>query len=170
MDTNRISATLSTEDQQVVVTALASIRQKLPFLIDLTVDERVGLPKLGDKSQAFVKKGLEIATLHQDLFAPVFLEEMRKDAQLLDSLGPIRVAVEQLRKQIDDTVMQTGAEAYAAARTVYTVTKTPFANAALRTAANDLGKRFGRKPKTTASDEPASSTPGTTNASAAQNA
>ena len=52
-----------------------------------------------------------------------------------------------LQKQINDTVVQVGAEAYAAARTVYAVTKTPYAGAILRTAAEDLGKRFGRKPR-----------------------
>ena len=52
-----------------------------------------------------------------------------------------------LQKQINDTVVQVGAEAYAAARTVYAVTKTPYAGAILRTVADDLGKRFGRKPR-----------------------
>ena len=72
---------------------------------------------------------------------------MRKDAQLLVGLSPIRLAIDLLQKQIDDTVVQLGAEAYAAARTVYAVTKTPYAGAILRTAAEDLGKRFGRKPR-----------------------
>ena len=52
-----------------------------------------------------------------------------------------------LQKQINDKVVQVGAEAYAAARTVYAVTKTPYAWAILRTAADELGKRFGRKPR-----------------------
>ena len=88
---------------------------------------------------------------------------MRKDAQLLDTLSPIRLAIDLLQKQIDDTSVQVGAEAYAAARTVYAVTKTPYAGAILRTAADDLGKRFGRKSraaaaKPTSSAEPASAT------------
>ncbi len=128
------------------------------------------MAKLGDKTQAFVKKGVDIATQHQALFASNFLEEMRKDAQLLESLAPIRVAVDLLRKRIDDTVTQAGAEAYAAARAVYTVTKTPFANAALRNASDDLGKRFGRKPRAAATSQPPSSTPDTSPASAKNNA
>ena len=62
-------------------------------------------------------------------------------------LSPIRLAIDLLQKQIDDTVVQVGAEAYSAARTVYAVTKTPYAGGILRTAAEDLGKRFGRKPR-----------------------
>ena len=72
---------------------------------------------------------------------------MRKDAQLLDVLSPIQLRIQTLAKKIDDTTMQIGAEAYAAARTVYTVTQTPFAKAAMRTASDDLAKRYGRKKK-----------------------
>jgi hypothetical protein len=84
---------------------------------------------------------------HPQMFAAAFLDEMRKDAQLLDVLSPIQLAIQTLAKKLDDTAMQVGAEAYAAARTVYTVTKTPFAKAAMRTASDDLAKRYGRKKK-----------------------
>jgi len=69
---------------------------------------------------------------------------MRKDAQLLDSLSPIALAVKTLAKKLDDTTMQLGAEAFAAARTVYTVTKTPFAKAALRSDRQSEGKNCDR--------------------------
>lgn len=39
-----------------------TIKQKLPFLIDLIAEERKSLPKMGDKSRAFVSKALEVAT------------------------------------------------------------------------------------------------------------
>ena len=61
MNTNRVSATLLTADQEAVMTALGVIRERLPFLIDLTTAERVILPKLGDKTQPFVKKAVDIA-------------------------------------------------------------------------------------------------------------
>jgi hypothetical protein len=154
MDPNRISATLSTDDQQAVLNAIEGIRQKLPFLIDLSADDRNGMAKLGDKTRGFVRKGVDIANEHSSMFATGFLAEMRKDSQLFETLAPILLAVDRLRKQVEDTSVQVGAEAYAAARTVYTVTKTPFASAALRTAAQDLGRRFGRKAKAPASESP----------------
>ena len=82
---------------------------------------------------------MDIALQHPELLPAGFLDEMRKDAQLLEGLSPIRLAIDLLQKQIDDTVIQLGAEAYAAARTVYAVTKTPYAGAILRTAAEDCG-------------------------------
>src|SRR5437660_4827726 len=103
MNTNRVSATLTTKDQEGVLAAISGIRQTLPFLIDLTTDERVTMPKLGDKSHAFVKKAVDIATQHPEMVSAVFLDEMRKDAQLFDMLAPIQLAIDLLQKQIDDT-------------------------------------------------------------------
>ncbi len=159
MDTNRISATLSATDQEEVMTAISAIRQKLPFLIDLSTAERTAMSKLGDKSQAFVKKAVDIALQHPNILSSPFVDEMRKDAQLLDSLSPIRLAIDLLQKQVDDTAVQVGAEAYAAARTVYAVTKTAVAEATLRTAADELGKRFGRRAKATAAPNGAAPAP-----------
>ncbi|KAF0244525.1 MAG: hypothetical protein FD167_3635, partial [bacterium] len=59
MPTNRISATLSTKDLSEVKQALSTIREKLPFLISLSFDERKRLARLGDRSRAFVSKALE---------------------------------------------------------------------------------------------------------------
>lgn len=53
MADNRISASLSQPDREAVMTAIATIREKLPFLLDLTTEERRSLPKLGDKSRVF---------------------------------------------------------------------------------------------------------------------
>src|SRR3989441_7111182 len=85
---------------------LLFIRERLPFLIDLTTAERVILPKLGDKTQPFVRKAVDIALQHPELLPAGFLDEMRKDAELLDGLSPIRLAIDLLQKQIDDTVVQ----------------------------------------------------------------
>ena len=159
MITNRISAALSTTDQETVMQAIATIREKLPFLIDLTRNERVSLTKLGDKSQGFVKRAFELATQSTDLIPQTLIDEMRKDTELLDRFASIRLAIDLLQKQIDDTVTQVGAEAYAAARTVYAVTKTPFAHATLRTASTDLGKTFRKRSTATAADPQGSSEP-----------
>ena len=77
-----------------------------------------------------------------------FLEELRKDWQLLGSLSPITLAIH--------------GETFAAARTIYSATKTPSANAALRKAANDLAKRYGRKKKVDDTTPATSSAPPTT--------
>ncbi len=49
MTSNRISASLSQADREEVMVAIATIKEKLPFLIDLTAEERKALPKMGDR-------------------------------------------------------------------------------------------------------------------------
>lgn len=60
MTTNHISATLAQKDREAVLTAIATIKEKLPFLVDLTLEQRKSLPKMGDKSRAFVSKAMEV--------------------------------------------------------------------------------------------------------------
>jgi hypothetical protein len=72
MANNRISASISQKDREAVMEAIAIIKEKLPFLIDLTADERKSLPKLGDKSRAFVIKALEVATQNPDFLPRSF--------------------------------------------------------------------------------------------------
>jgi hypothetical protein len=164
MDPHLISATMPYDDHQVVTAAIEVLRQKLPFLIDLTSAERTRMAKSGDKSKAFIQKAVEIANEHPQMFPPLFLEEMRKDVQLRDTLSPITLAIKTLAKRLDDTSMQLGAEAFAAARTVYTVTKAPFTKAVLRTASDDLAKRYGRRKKTDMTAQTDSATPPTATA------
>ena len=110
---NRVSATLTTEDKQAILKAIATIRAKLPFLIDLTPDDRRSLPKMGDKSRAFVKKAAEIAQQNEGILPRAFdLDEMLRDVQLSEDLYPILLALGQLHELLDDTYLTVGSEAY----------------------------------------------------------
>jgi hypothetical protein len=144
MNPNLVSAVLSNEDQQAILAAVDTILGKMPFLVDLSNNDRVTMPKLGDKSEAFAGKAIEVATHHSEMFPMGFVQELQKDSTLLNVLGPIRVAVAALQKKIDDTTMQIGGEIFAAARTIYSVTKTPYGNAVFREVSSDLSQRFSR--------------------------
>ncbi len=61
MDPHLISATLPLEDQQAINAAIDTLRQKLPFPIDLTAAERVRMAKAADKTATFVRKAVEVA-------------------------------------------------------------------------------------------------------------
>jgi hypothetical protein len=153
MTENRISASLTPEDKQAVLAAIATIKQKLPFLIGLTPEESKSLPRLGDKSRGFVTKALEVATQNPDFLPRSFdIEEMRKDVELFDNLYPIVLAVSQLQELIDDTVAVVGSEAYMAALTVYNYAKTAKGDAGLEAVVEDLGRRFARKSNSEASE------------------
>ena len=114
-----ISATLSTTTRDEILVNINAIKTQLPFLIDLTTDERRGLSKMGDKSSAFVTKALEVATQNPDFLPRSFnIEEMRKDVELMQMMQPILMVINQLQDLVEDTYMQVGSEAYTAALSV----------------------------------------------------
>lgn len=54
MPYQNISAELNDEIRQDIHSLLQQVNGKLPFLVNLTPDERSSLPKMGDKSLPFV--------------------------------------------------------------------------------------------------------------------
>jgi hypothetical protein len=157
MQDNRISATLSDADRQAVLAAINTIRQKLPFLIDLTPEERHALPKMGDRSRAFVSQALEVATQNPNILPVGFdTAEMRKDVELASALDPILTALMQLSELIEDTYMAVGSEAYTSALLIYQFARAAGRGSALDGALDGLARRFARK---TAKTTPTPPTP-----------
>ncbi|WP_315786546.1 hypothetical protein [Fischerella sp. JS2] len=146
MTANRISANISQTDREAVMQAIATIKAKLPFLIDLTTEERKSLPKLGDKSRAFVSKALEVAVQNPDFLPRSFdVDEMRRDVELFEALYPILLSITQLQELLDDTFVAVGSEAYAAGLLVYNYAKASGKGTGLDVALDDMGQRFARK-------------------------
>jgi hypothetical protein len=153
MPDNRINATLSAADAKAVMDAINTIRTKLPFLVDLTVDERRTLPKMGDKSRAFVSQALDVAKQNPDMLPRSFdIDEMSKDVDLSTAMQPIMMALTQLQELVDDTYLLVGSEAYIAALLVYQYARAAGKGAALDGLLDTLGQRFARKSR--AADKP----------------
>lgn len=143
-----ISASLSAADRFAVMDAVATIKEKLPFLVDLSTADRKTLPKMGDKSRAFVSKALEVASQNPEFLPRSFdIEELRKDVQLFESLYPLLLMMTQLQELLDDTCLAVGSEAYAAALQVYTYAKASGNVAGLDALVGEMGQRFARKPR-----------------------
>jgi hypothetical protein len=149
MPSNRIDAAFTADQRDKAKTALATLAETLPFLIDLSAEDRASLPKFGEKNRSFVVKALAIAEGHREILPASFsLDEFRTDVELLESLYPLRNAVEALFGKIDDTYFAAGSEAYAAALLVYQYAKIHnLASGALEDSLDDLGRRFARKSK-----------------------
>ncbi|AFY45031.1 hypothetical protein [Nostoc sp. PCC 7107] len=146
MSRSPISATLSQTDRDALLQAIATIKEQLPFLIDLSNEERKALPKMGDKSRAFVSKALEVATQNPEFLPRSFdLDEMRKDVQLFEALYPLLLSLTQLQELVDDTSLAVGSEAYAAALQVYNYAKASGQGGGLETVLEEMGQRFVRK-------------------------
>ena len=122
---NKISITITEEDKTAINAALSTLKTKLQsYLIALTPDERHALPKMSDKTVPFVDKCLSYASTNPE-FAPPYinLTEMSKDVQVVDVLGPIYGALQQLTSNVEDTIMLAGSEAYVTSLAYYNTAK-----------------------------------------------
>ncbi|GAX42813.1 hypothetical protein NIES4075_38170 [Tolypothrix sp. NIES-4075] len=148
MADNKISANLSATDRLAVMDAIATIREKLPFLVDLTTEDRRTMLKMGDKSRAFVSKALEVATQNPEFLPRSFdVEEMRRDLALYEALYPVLLSLTQLQELVDDTYIAIGSEAYAAALAVYNYAKASGDITGLDAVIDEMGRRFTRRSK-----------------------
>lgn len=145
---NRIDAVLTDADRDNVLGLLNDIRTRLPFLIDLTIEERQSLPKMGDKSRAFVNQAATLAEQNDDFLPRSFdVAEMRRDVDLTNQLLPILTALAQLIEFVEDTYLLAGSDAYSAALIVYNSAKRNGQGEALDNLLDALGQRFARKSK-----------------------
>ena len=144
MSYQNISATVSEADAKAVKDAVAVIQQKLPFLIDLTVDERKGTFKAGPNSLSFVQTAMQAAQNNPDIFPKSFdVAEFASDVNLFAVLTELNTVLAQLTSSIDDTRLAVGGEAMKEATQVYNYVKTAAANTpGLKPVADQLGQRF----------------------------
>ncbi|PSB24824.1 hypothetical protein [Stenomitos frigidus] len=154
MTSNYISGALLPQDREQILADLAEIRTKLPFIIEMAGKAKRALPKMGDKSRAFVHKAMEVATQHPDYLPRSFdLEEMQRDVALFEAIYPIAMALNQLQAELDDTLVAVGSDAYSAALQVYRHVKAHGEGSGLDALVDDMGQRFGRKLKKTGMTE-----------------
>ena len=146
---NKVSAVLDENTVASVMAAIAEIKTKLPFLIDLASDELKELPRLGGKNLIFTSKAL--ALVKQDVgFMPrdFSVEEMEKDVTLFSNLQGVRTEIAKLAEMVEDTYIEVGSEAYAAALVVYANAKRNGANTVgMDDSLDEMSKRFYKKSK-----------------------
>jgi hypothetical protein len=146
MTTDLIKGELLPAQKQAVLQAIADIQTKLPFLIDLTADDRRSLPRMGDKSRAFVDQGLVLATQNEGILPRNFdLEEYRRDVGLVRELETVVLAMRQLMKKLEDTYVAAGSDAYSQSLVVYQAAKLAGKDGSLDQHLDSLARRFARK-------------------------
>lgn len=142
-----ISASLSEENKTQVIQKLKEVESLLPFIVDLSPEERKTIPTLGRKSLKFVESALGYSRNHPK-FVPPYLdvEEQAKDLALTQQLYEILEILDPLWEKVKDTCFAVGAEAYHAARVFYTSVKgaAKAGMPGVDIIAADLGKTFER--------------------------
>jgi len=149
---NKVSVTISEAAITAITAAIATINQNLPVLINLTPDERQALPKMGDKTVAFVNKSFDYAKLNPRV-VPTFLDmaEFGKDVNAVNVLRRVLIPLTQLYEKLDDTTLEAGSEALTAALIFYNAVKgaAKAGEPGMKTIFDDLKVRFPAHPKTT---------------------
>lgn len=121
---NQISVVLSDEDMDEIMDAIAVLQRKLPFLINMTLDERRTHLKMGDRSFPFVGKSLDYSKSNDHLVPPFLnVTEFDKDMTLIARLTKIERPLLSLTEGISDTKLRAGSEAYSAALLFYQAVK-----------------------------------------------
>jgi len=143
---NEISLNIPSDLKDKISKSIQDLNADLkPILISLTPDQRGTIPKMGDKTLAFVKK-TAVYAVSRPQFVPAYLnvEDMKVDIAACEDLLPILAEIETLHSALEDTIMLSGSEAYIAALMYYHSVKTAAKNNIqdAEDIARDLGERF----------------------------
>lgn len=108
---NRVSAVLGDAEVAEVRTQIGALRTRLPFLINLSPQDRKDLPKLGDKSVGFDEKCQAYMESNPE-FLPGFVDtaELDRDRALRSQLLRLAPDLMALAEQIEDTLTALGSE------------------------------------------------------------
>lgn len=117
---NKVSDTLSAQDKTDILTAFATIRTKMPFLINLTLEERRRMPGIGAARGGMSTTFQMEMGSHTDL-VPSFVNmtEVSKDAALYADLDEIASAARELCDAIESTQQAVGNDLYRAYLSFY---------------------------------------------------
>lgn len=110
---NRISFLLNDEEKTDInqaVEILVNIQE--PKLKTLTLDERKVLPKMGDRTVAFVEKALEYGQEYPQ-YIPAFIDvpEAKLDFDTVKTLRVYFTQLERITNELDDSMTLAGSEA-----------------------------------------------------------
>jgi hypothetical protein len=134
------------ESRANVMNAIATIKENLPFLVDLTAEQRKGLLKMGDGSRGFVSKAQELVQQSSDFLPRSFdVEQMLRNAELWQEMKGMLLAMNQLQELMDDTYVALGSQAYSDALAVYQYAKAVSHTGTLEQSVVEMGKRFVKK-------------------------
>jgi hypothetical protein len=151
MPTKLINATLPDADAQAIKDSFADVLEKLPFLVNLTAEERKSGVKTGNEGLSFVKNALTAAQSNSTIIPASFdTAAFQRDVDLFEALMPLATLAASVASQIDDTRLAAGRDAMQQAILLYNYVKTAAKTTpGLKPIAEQLGERFKRagKPK-----------------------
>lgn len=154
MPQNLISFQLTTGDLAAVDGALKTLEDRLVSLIDLSPAQRRALVKMGDKSEAFARKAVEVLNNNPNVLPGNFdLAELRRDLAGFDQLRSRLVRVARIHERMSDSQLALGSDVMSGAMEGYTFLKVAGQGEGLDAARKALAVRFSRSASKKKEDE-----------------
>lgn len=141
---NKISAEFTDGAKAEALAKMQEVKNTMPFLLNLTVEEKKRLKGIGNKNLSYVQKCLEgELAFPNELKANFHVSEFQKDVNLFNNLLGFQLACLSLFKMVDDTMKASGIDAMRSASEVYASLKSSAKNnASVKAIVNEIGERF----------------------------
>jgi hypothetical protein len=133
----------TSSDREEALKLLMLLRDVLPPLRDLTVEERRSLSGMGDANRTFAGKVLEVILQNPDFLPRTFdIDQYRQKLETFDNLSAVSRGMTQLLDLINATMTAIGSEIHDDSLTVYRYANASGQGASLDAAKADLKQRF----------------------------
>ncbi|MDD5037562.1 MAG: hypothetical protein PHE55_22775 [Methylococcaceae bacterium] len=112
---NRISAELNDDVKQQIFTKISEIEGLLPFLFNLTPEDRRKIPHIATERGAMDEDFARQMAAHPELL-PNFVDaaELERDRALRSALLDVQARLDALQKKLSDTTQAVGSDIYQA--------------------------------------------------------
>jgi hypothetical protein len=143
MSQNLVSLNFSADDIAAIDAAIGTLEQKLGSLVELSIDERRTLTKMGERSESLCRQTLIVLGQNAQLLPPAYdLAEAQRDLAVLDLLRPRFSRLRLLVSKADDSEMALGSDILTAALEGYALAKAFGKGAGLDTLKEAMSTRF----------------------------
>lgn len=145
---NLISLRFEPARLSVLDEAIAVIRRDTADFITLQPEQRRELPKMGDKSEVFVRETIDVLDTNPKIVPESLgLAHAKDDLAALDALRPRLRQLRQLVELMEDTEMALGSDLMSVALEGYALLKVAGKGEALKGAQRALSVRFKSQPR-----------------------
>ena len=149
-----ISITLAPERLKAIDAALTALEAQFDDFIELSVEQRRELVKLGPRSEVFCRETLSVMERSPGALPVDFdMDAVREDREALDQVRPILSRLRMLTSRANDTEMALGSDLYKAALEGYRFARASGAGALLDELKAQANPRFKSNRKRKGSDD-----------------
>ncbi len=158
MSQNLISLTIDSNRFSAIDAALTALEKQLDDFVELSVEQRRELLKLGPRTEVFCRATIEVMERNPGALPADFdLEAIRTDRVAIDQVRPLLSRLRMLVSRVQDTEMALGSDVYKAALDGYRFAKATGAGAMLDELKLQASPLFKGNPKPRSADDEASS-------------